>query len=82
MSETSKLQAFLLALQTSPGVQRRYEKHPGAEMRRFDLSPSTIKAVLSGDVVELWRVVVGPSVQVGHIIVVEETRRRWKTKRS
>jgi hypothetical protein len=77
MKEGSKLQAFLLALQTSRSVQDRYAENPEAEMRRFDLSRSTIAAVRRGDRAKLWWILTRGSkvrTQVGHVIWVAKKR--------
>lgn len=79
--EASRLAAFLLALQTSQSVQARYKKEPKAEMKRFDLSSSTIEAVCSSDEVTLWRTLtIGH--QVGLVVGVGRRGRRRKSKRT
>ena len=67
-TESSKLAALLLALQTSPSAQDRFKKEPHAEMQRFDLSPATIKAVDDGDAEALWKILTRGPVHVGAAI--------------
>jgi hypothetical protein len=83
MDEAEKLTAFLLALQTSPRQRKRFDRDHRTEMERFNLSPGTIRAVLAGDSVELWRILRIPiRAQVGHVIQTRKRHRPRKTKRT
>ncbi len=80
-TKAEKLMAFLLCLQTSRSARKRFERRPGAEMRRFGLDEITIKAVIGKDHEKLWKIVAGGA----HVMTatgVREGRRRRKAKRS
>jgi len=86
-TESSRLAAFLLALQTSRSAQARFKKDPEAEMKRFDLSDTTIQAVRDGKAEVLWQILtrvpghVGAVIgQVGVATGHERRRRRHKRK--
>ncbi|HYB77416.1 MAG TPA: hypothetical protein VEE83_01875 [Thermoplasmata archaeon] len=74
MTEDSKLVAFLLALQTSPRVRKRFEQNGKKEMERFGLAPTTIRAVLERDALALWEILL--TKPGGHIAVATGVRRR------
>jgi len=74
MTEASKLVAFLLALQTSSIVRKRFDKNAKKEMERFGLAPGTIRAVLARDAAALWAILLTGSG--GHIAVATGVRRR------
>jgi len=74
MSEASKLVAFLLALQTSPIVSKRFDRNAKKEMERFGLAPATVRAVLAQDAAALWAILLTGSG--GHIAVATGVRRR------
>ena len=77
MSEASRLAAFLVSLQTSRSARERFKEDPEGEMKRFDLSSKTIKAVNDGDREALWRILTRiPQIQVGRVIRVGKRRRR------
>jgi hypothetical protein len=79
MKEGPRLQAFLLALQTSPSVRKRYARNPEAEMKRFDLAPATVAAVIKGERAKLWWILTrGGTPQVGHVLGAVKSRRRRK----
>ena len=84
MSESEKLTAFLLALQTSHTQRKKFRRDPRAEMVRFNLGPATINAVLRKDTKKLWRILQVPTihVQVGLVAGTQSTRRRRKSKRT
>jgi len=88
-TESSRLAAFLLALQTSRSAQRRFKANPRAEMKRFDLSAKTIKAIRDGDAYALWvtltRVPGHVGVVIAHVGVAtgqHKRRRRPKHKKT
>lgn len=75
MSEDSKLAAFLLALQTSNSVQKRFRKDPKKEMQRFGLAPATVQAVLAVDTEKIWATLVR-SQHIAAVTGVPRGRRR------
>lgn len=77
MTKASKLAAFLLALQTSRSVQKRFYRNKKQEMLRFDLEDATIKAVIAGDTDTLWNILTRPP---GHVGVVTGAARRRRRK--
>ncbi|MGA7476497.1 MAG: hypothetical protein WBW47_04680 [Thermoplasmata archaeon] len=85
MSESSKLAAFLLALQTSPSAQNRFKEDPEGELKRFDLSTSTIKAINDGNAEALWliltRVPGHVGVVISHVGVVTARERRGRRRK-
>jgi len=84
MSEGERLTAFLLALQMSPAQQKRFKDHPEKEMRQFNLSQSTIDAVLHQDTKKLWRILTSGRLRTGDmewVVGVEKKPRRTKRKR-
>jgi len=73
MPESAKLAAFLLSLDVSPEAFARFQENPRREMRQFGLSRATIDAVLSGDAVGIWHILLAPPTRSFHIAVVVGT---------
>jgi len=87
MSEAERLTAFLLALQTSPAQRAELRRHAHAVLRRFNLSPRTIKALHNQDYETLWRILVSGPGRAEHeeimtTVGVEKMRRPRKLIRS
>ena len=78
MTEGSKLAAFLLALQTSPSVQKRFTQDEKKELKRFGLATATVRAVLDRELSTLWEIL---SIDyVPHIAAVIGVRRHHRRR--
>jgi len=83
MSEGERLTAFLLALQTSSAQLKRFKDHPEKEMQQFNLSQSTINAVLHQDTKKIWKILTSGRLRTGDmewVVGVEKKPRRAKRK--
>jgi len=87
MSESSKLIEFFLHLEEDSYAFARYKENPARELKQFGLSPSTVKAIVSGDLRQIRKIMWGrarPSIEEMEFLVVVSVKRtsRRKTRRS
>lgn len=82
MLEAEKLTAFLLALQTSPTLRKKFDRNARREMEQFDLAPSTIRAILDKDAERLWDIlsVLPVRTYVGKVVGVDTKPKPPKKK--
>ena len=59
MSESSKLVEFFLRLEEDSDAFARYKENPARELKKFKLSPRTVRAVVSGDLRQIRKIVWG-----------------------